>query len=360
MARVCIAMSGGVDSTTTAYLLKEAGHEVFGLTMYLFDIKTTSGTLERPGFLEDASRVAAELGIEHDIIDLREVFNERIIMPFIEGYKKGMTPNPCAICNATIKYGLFMDEAIKRGAEYLATGHYVRLLRQSDGRIHLHEGSTHRKDQSFFLHGLTAERLEKLMLPLGHYSNKAEVRQIAQQYQTSVAEKKDSLGICFTQGLPPEDYLRPIFGEAFGSGPVLDLEGQQVGCHNGYYKFTRGQKKGFELLEAFKSSHKAMAVHRIDPLTASIVIGPESSLYSRSLIIEQMNWIFKPDTLPYEGEFKIFVWGYRLSGKIDALENGNYEVVFDQPVRAVAVGQACVVYKNDEILGGGIIAAFND
>lgn len=360
MARVCIAMSGGVDSTTTAYLLKEAGHEVFGLTMYLFDVIADSGVARPPSFLEDAKRVASELNIDHEIIDLRAVFKERIIEPFIEGYKAGVTPNPCALCNANIKYGLFMDEAIKRGADYLATGHYVRLLRQADGRVHLHEGNTYRKDQSFFLHGLSAERLEKLMLPLGSYESKAEIRALAQAYQTSVADKKDSLGICFTQGLPPEAFLRPILGEAFGRGPVLDIEGNEVGFHDGYYKFTRGQKKGFELFEAYKLSHKHMAVYAVDPQKACVVLGPESSLYSRRLIISQMNWIFKPDKLPYRGSFKIFVWGYRLEGTIDALDSGDYEVVFEEPVRAIAVGQACVVYQGDEILGGGLIASYHD
>lgn len=353
-------MSGGVDSSTTAYMLKEEGHEVFGMTMYLFDVPSESGELAAPSFLEDARRVAKELNIQHEVIDLRAIFKAEIIEPFINGYKGGKTPNPCAVCNAKIKYGLFMEEALKRGADYLATGHYVRLIRHADGLIHLHEGNTFRKDQSYFLHGLSQLKLEKLMLPLGEFENKQVVRDKASTYKTSVAAKKDSLGICFTQGKPPETYLREVLGNGFGIGNVMDLQGNCVGTHTGYYKFTIGQKKGFELNEAFKDSHRKMAIKAIDPESGNIIIAPEESLYSKTLFMEQMNWIFKPPAFPWDGEFKIFAWGYRLKGTINEIATGGYRVDFDNSVRAIAIGQACVAYLGDEVIGGGIITSFND
>lgn len=351
-------MSGGVDSSTTAYMLKEEGHEVFGMTMYLFDVPGESGELVAPSFLEDAKRVAAELNIYHEVVDLRNVFRTEIIEPFIEAYKSGLTPNPCAICNAKIKYGLFMEEALKRGADYLATGHYVQLIRHEDGLIHLHEGNTFRKDQSYFLHGLNQSKLEKLILPLGRYESKQQIREKASKYKTSVANKKDSLGICFTQGKPPEIYLREILGSDFGIGNVVDIEGNHVGVHAGYYKFTVGQKKGFELWETYKESHRKMAIKRIDPESHEIIIAPEAYLCSKTLFMEQVNWIFKPEAFPWQGEFKIFVWGYRLKGTIAQTHTGAYRVDFDHAVRAIAIGQACVVYLGDEVIGGGIITSF--
>lgn len=355
MARVCVAMSGGVDSTTTAYMLKEAGHDVFGLTMYLFDVIDDSGNCVPPLFLEDAKRVASELAIAHEVIDLRDVFKAWIVDPFVSAYKDGITPNPCAMCNAKIKYGIFMDEALKRGADYMATGHYVRLIRHDDGKVHLHEGNTYRKDQSYFLHGLSQDRLEKLLLPLGEYENKQEIRALADAYQSSVATKKDSLGICFTQGKPPEQFLKDLLGESFGKGKVMDTVGNHVGNHDGYYKFTVGQKKGFYLIEPYTLTHKGYAIKTIDPDTATLVIAKEEELMSTSLTIKQMNWIFKPQTLPYRGEFKIFAWGYRLRGTISKIDDDTLEVEFDQPVRAVAIGQSCVVYNGDEVIGGGVI-----
>ncbi len=351
--KIGIAMSGGVDSTTTASLLKEQGYEIFGATMYLFDVQDENGHWGPPAFINEAKEACKNLGISHFIVDLRKSFEETIITPFVEGYLSGETPNPCAVCNPKIKYGLFMDEVLRLGADYMATGHYVRLMKDEWG-IHLLKGLTDRKDQSFYLYGLSEDKLNKIILPLGQYVNKEAVREKAQSFGLKAATKKDSLGVCFTQGQLPFDYIKNKCTKDFGKGTFVDKFGNILGFHEGYYQFTIGQKKGLPSCENGKSPWVVTAIR---PEKAEVVIGGEEDLYHQTLKVKEVHWIHEPTQLPWKGTFRICTWGYDLSGEIQRPEEDleHLEVVFEKPVRAIALGQACVFYQGEEIMGGGII-----
>lgn len=349
--KICVGISGGVDSATTAHLLLQEGHEVFGATMYLFDIKDDQGQWKPPGFLEDARKACELLGIEHVIIDLREAFKREVIEPFKKGFIEGRTPNPCTICNRYVKYGHFMDEILAMGADAMATGHYVRIEhRKTSDSHHLKKGITSRKDQSYYLHGLSEERLSKLILPLGQYETKASIRALASEFNQTIAEKKDSLGICFTQGRSPFEYLKDQLPANFGNGNFVLEDGRVVGSHEGYFQFTIGQKKGLPKVEG-----KGMSVIRIEADTRDVVLGDDEALYETTLVMEKVNWIHRPNEFPWRGVFRICTWGYDLQGIIEPISEDLWQVRFDEPVRAIAKGQACVIYLDDEILGGGTI-----
>ena len=350
--KICVGISGGVDSATTAHLLIQAGHEVFGATMYLFDIKDEQGNWKPPGFLEDARKACDLLGIEHVIVDLREEFRMEVIEPFKKGFLEGVTPNPCTICNRYIKYGRFMDRILELGADAMATGHYVRIEHRKDtGSHHLRKGITLRKDQSYYLHGLSEQRLSKLILPLGQYETKEAIRALASGFNQDISEKKDSLGICFTQGRSPFEYLKDQLPDNFGNGNFVLEDGSIVGSHDGYFQFTIGQKKGLPKVDG-----KDMSVIRINADSQDVILGDDGALYETTLIMENVNWIHRPSVFPWHGVFRICTWGYDLQGTIEPLDaKDTWQVKFDTPVRAIAKGQACVVYLEDEILGGGTI-----
>lgn len=350
--KVCVGMSGGVDSTTTAHLLINEGHEVFGATMYLFDEVLLDGSLAPPQFIQDAKVTCEKLGIPHYVIDLRTEFETLITTPFKKDFIEGRTPNPCAICNKLVKYGLFMDAVLALGAEAVAMGHYVRIEHDSVHQTwHLKKGLTARKDQSFYLHGVSEERLSKLILPLGQYENKEEVRAIARSFDVAVSDKKDSLGICFTSGKTPFEYLKSQLPEGYGKGQFVLEDGTAVGLHDGYFQFTIGQKKGLPKLDG-----RNLSVICINASQMQVVLGDESALYGQSLVLKDMNWIHRPLSFPWKGTFRICTWGYDLEGTIEPnQQDGLWCVKFEEPVRGIAKGQSCVVYQNDEILGGGTI-----
>ena len=319
--------------------------------MYLFDVQNEAGVFGPPAFIDEAKNICAALGITHYVIDLRNVFQTEIIEPFKSGYLAGETPNPCTRCNRKIKYGLFMDHVIALGAEAVAMGHYVRVIHDEDNNSwHLKKGYTHRKDQSYYLHGLTEVRLSQLILPLGEFADKDKIREIASQFHKDVSEKKDSLGVCFTKGKTAFEYLQSELPIGFGAGNFILEDGTVVGRHDGYYKFTKGQKKG---LPQYKGH--SLSVVAVKPESASVVIGSEDALYADRLLLNEVNWIHSPLTLPWYGVFRIFTWGYDLKGQIQPIDDANWQVIFDEPVRAIAIGQSCVFYDGDEILGGGVI-----
>lgn len=350
--KVCVGISGGVDSATAAHLLMAEGYEVFGATMYLFDTLREDGSYGPPAFIEEAKGVCHRLGIEHFVVDLRESFKEKVIGPFLDGFMSGRTPNPCVICNQKIKYGLFFDAVIALGAEAMATGHYVQIEhREASDTYHLKKSPTSRKDQSYYLCGLSEERLKKLILPLGSFKNKSDVRAIAAGVDQKVSGKKDSLGICFTEGKSAYAYIKNQVGQGIGTGDFVLKDGNVIGQHDGFYRFTIGQKKGLP-----QSQSMAYRVVAIEPSRNQVILGLEEDLYTQKMLVSELNWIHRPQGFPWKGIFRIFTWGYDLEGFIrPAEEEGFWEVEFDEPVRAIAKGQICVIYDQDEILGGGTI-----
>jgi tRNA-specific 2-thiouridylase len=341
MKTVAVAMSGGVDSSVTAALLHHAGHEVVGITMRLWD--------GQDRHIEDASRVAAHLGIAHHVVDLSGSFNSCVIDYFIEEYASGRTPNPCARCNKLLKFGTLIDKACEIGADTLATGHYARIITGDDGEIHLCTAINRQKDQSYFLFLLNRALLRNVQFPLGEFKDKQQVRDLAVSFGLPVSAKDDSQDICFIPGNDYVAYLQST-GINESSGEFVLADGTVVGTHGGIHRYTVGQRRGMGI--AWK---EPLYVIGIDVATNRIVVGTEKELYVETFTINGCNWI----TSPLEDVFSAFCRiRYRHSPvpcKVTMLPEARAQITFDFPEKGVTPGQAAVLYCDDEVLGGGWI-----
>lgn len=347
MSIIAVAMSGGVDSSVTAALLKQQGHDVFGITMRLF-APHSSGI---GSAVHDAAVVAEHLGIPHHVADFAPDFSRLIIGDFIEEYRAGHTPNPCVRCNRYIKFGLLLDTARELGAEQLATGHYVRKSVDPDGSCHLRTACNIRKDQSYFLYTLTQQQLQRVIFPLGTFASKDEVRRLAHDFALPVAEKSDSQEVCF---IPGDDYV--TFLEGSGSldatdGDIIHRDGRIVGRHHGTHRYTIGQRKGLGIAWS-----EPLYVTAIDTERNVVLVGEEPHVYAAGLQAEGVSWIGAP---PAAEEFattcKIRYRHQPVGCRVRLLAGERCEVQFDQPQKAVTPGQALVFYRGDEVLGGGRI-----
>ena len=346
MSVIAVAMSGGVDSSVTAALLKQQGHEVFGITMRLF-APHSSGI---GSAVHDAAGVAAHLGIPHHVADYSPDFSRLIIGDFIEEYRAGHTPNPCVRCNRYIKFGLLLDTARNLGADFLATGHYARKTVDPDGTNHLRIAEYTRKDQSYFLYTLTQQQLRQIMFPLGTIASKEEVRRLAHEFALPVAKKSDSQEVCF---IPNDDYV--AFLEGCGEldhsdGDILHLNGQVLGCHHGTHRYTIGQRKGLGVAWS-----EPLYVISIDVERNVVVVGEEHAVYAGGLQAETLSWIVTPEADTFAAFCKIRYRQQPISCQVRLLAGGSCQVTFDQPQKAVTPGQALVFYQGDEVLGGGRI-----
>ncbi len=358
MSKVLVGMSGGVDSTVTAHLLKQQGFEVEGLSFVLWEARNRSGlkTCCSLEVVNSASKAAEELGIRHTAVDARGEFIEKVIGPFVEAYTRGVTPNPCILCNRYIKFPFLLREAEKRGAEYIATGHYAKVVQSSEALdpllgtpcSSLRKGIDPKKDQSYVLYMLGRDALGRLLLPLGDYK-KDDIRTIARSLNLAAADRPESQEICFIEDKNYFRFIEKLSPAAGQPGPILDTKGKLLGTHKGIYCYTIGQRKGLGL-----SSLEPYYVIKIDTVRNAIYVGPQEEAKIRSFFVEDVNWILAPEGRFFRSAVKVRSMMEARPAAVEIL-NGGVRVVFDGPQWAPAPGQSAVFYNGDIVLGGGVI-----
>lgn len=346
MKKVVVGMSGGVDSSVTAYLLKKQGYEVIGVYLQMIEKENAEKAFN------DAQRVAEQLGIEFRHYDIRDKFKEKVISYFTEAYISGITPNPCVVCNREIKFKLFFELVKELDVDYLATGHYVRVLKNKEtGLYHLGKAEDTFKDQTYFLYYLNQDVLSRVIFPLGDYK-KEEVKKIAAENGLHVAQKSESQEICFIPDNDYKRYLKEAFGEnAFQKGPVYDLEGNKVGEHLGLPFYTIGQRKGLGI-----SLEYPAYVIGTDKEKNALYLGKNENLFSNKLIAGEIN-LLVGGSFDENEEYDIKIrYSVRTSkGRVKNLSKGRVEISFTEAQRAITPGQSVVLYKDDLLVGGGVI-----
>ena len=348
--RVVVGMSGGVDSAVAAALLKKKGFEVIGVTM-CFNLVPSAGkkigccSLEG---IEDARRVCHKLGIKHYVVSLKKALEEKVIEPFCHEYLLGRTPNPCVICNQYLKFGELLNKAKALDAQFLATGHYARIVKTPLGFL-LRKAKDLRKDQSYFLYRLNQGQLKHIIFPLGNYT-KEEVRDLARKFGLAVAEKKASQEICF---LPNDDYrafLKNRMNKELPVGPIIDNQGKVVGRHKGIAYYTTGQREGLGIAKGYP-----VYITKIDPKTNSIYIGSKEEASSTGCRVKDLHFAIKTP-VKKKVALKVKIRYNHQEARADLFSYGNKsKVIFKKPQFAITPGQSAVFYDKNRVIGGAII-----
>ena len=351
MTKVVVAMSGGVDSSVAAALLKEQGYDVVGMMMRLWSEpgKEESNRCCTPDSMAQARRVAAKLDIPFYVVDAKDVFRETVVEYFLEGYARGETPNPCLICNRKIRWTFLLDHALALGAEYMATGHYVR--KQTTENTHqLLRAVDRNKDQSYVLHVLTQDKLKHALFPVGDYP-KPEIRQIAEKYGLPTASRKDSQDLCFLAGEDYRNFLQRNAAEMLKPGEIVTRDGRSLGEHNGLANYTIGQRKGLGV-----ASPVPLYVLGKDAAANTIIVGVQEELGSSELTARDVNWVSgETPKEAFRAEVKIRYTAKEAEALVTPIGENQVQVKFDAAQRDITAGQAAVFYQGDLLIGGGII-----
>jgi tRNA-specific 2-thiouridylase len=356
--RVVVAMSGGVDSSVAAALLKEQGYDVVGMMMRLWSDEAMGGAEHNrcctPEQMDDARRIADHIGIPFYVLDTKDVFRNTVVEYFIDQHRQGVTPNPCMECNRHIRFDYLLKNALALGADYLATGHYARIVREGDGTFGLYKGIDEAKDQSYVLSVMGQSQLSQTMFPIGEFP-KSEVRALAAKYGLRVESKKDSQDLCFLGKNDYRDFLTLHAPEIMQTGPIVTKRGEIVGQHEGLAKYTIGQRKGLGV-----TFPEPLYVIAMNPYRNALIVGTRDELGTSTLTAKRVNWVGgqAPDT-PFRAEVKIRYKAEAKSALVTPLEGNRMAVAFDEPLRDGAPGQGAVVYLGDRCLGGGIIEPSN-
>jgi tRNA-specific 2-thiouridylase len=340
---VAVAMSGGVDSSTAAAILKDQGYQVIGLTMILSD------DIDNDTLLAGVRRVAETLKIDLHVCDFRSEFRASVIDYFIDSYETGLTPNPCVVCNQRIKFGSMLKQAKQLGAAYLATGHYVRIERGT-GPIRLLKGVDEKKDQSYFLYRLQQDQLDHLFFPLGAY-RKTEIRAMAAEFGLPVADKEESQDLCFIGRNDYRDFLQTYSTISSKAGPIVDLAGNELGVHKGLWNYTVGQRRGLGI-----ASSEPFYVMELDVTNNALVVAKNHQRGKDELIANNLTFIsgMQPQTA-FQAQVKIRYAARLVDAEITPLSVEKARVNLKQSLPDITPGQSVVFYHDDELLGGGFI-----
>ncbi len=351
--RVVVAMSGGVDSSVTAAMLHEAGYDVIGITLQLYDHGAAigkKGACCAGQDIHDARQVAEQLGIPHYVLNYESKFRESVMDDFVESYLAGETPIPCVRCNQSVKFRDLLQTARDLDADVMATGHYVQRI-DAHGRAELHSGKDSGKDQSYFLFATTQEQLDFLRFPLGNLT-KDETRALAARYGLAISDKPDSQDICFVPTGGYAKVIEKLRPEACDPGDIVHVDGTILGKHQGIVHYTVGQRRGLRIAHA-----NPLYVIRLDAETKQVIVGPKEALAKQSFTIKDTNWL---EEFNGEDEAVMIKWRSMQDLKpatVTMLENGNARITPAEPEYAIAPGQACVLYDGSRVLGGGWITA---